>query len=79
MQQFTPVYQVVGQTGVPLHEQHLLDSGCGTGNYTTEVLPKVGKVTMTDYSEGMLEKAHAKFDGNPKVPSIDQGSCCELP
>lgn len=50
------------QTGVPLHEQHLLDMGCGTGNYVSKLVDKVGSVAMQDFSEGMLDKARAKFD-----------------
>eukprot|EP00035_Acanthoeca_spectabilis_P012564 m.225808 g.225808 ORF g.225808 m.225808 type:complete len:308 (-) comp15654_c0_seq4:122-1045(-) len=66
------------QTGVPLHEQHLLDMGCGTGNYISELVEKVGSVAMQDFSEGMLDKARSKFEGHPKVKSIDQGDACAL-
>mmetsp|Transcript_116211 Transcript_116211/g.163342 ORF Transcript_116211/g.163342 Transcript_116211/m.163342 type:complete len:295 (-) Transcript_116211:55-939(-) len=65
-------------TGVPLHEQHLLDEGCGTGNYVSKLIGSVGTVTMQDFSEGMLDKARAKFKGHPKVKSIDQGDVCAM-
>lgn len=68
----------MANTGVPLHEQHLLDEGCGTGNYIGKLIDKVGTVTMQDFSEGMLEKARTKFKGDPKVKSIDQGDVCAL-
>ena len=64
----------------PIHEQHVLDSGCGTGNYVASLVSKVGKVTMADFSEGMLEKSRLKFAGHPKIQSIDQAdSTCALP
>eukprot|EP00037_Helgoeca_nana_P032092 m.412162 g.412162 ORF g.412162 m.412162 type:complete len:294 (-) comp28797_c0_seq1:186-1067(-) len=65
-------------TGVPLHEQHLLDEGCGTGNYVSNLIDSVGAVTMQDFSEGMLGKARTKFMGHPKVKSIDQGDVCAM-
>ena len=40
---------------------HLLDLGCGTGNYTAE-LQKVAKIVMgIDISKGMIEQAKTKF------------------
>jgi ubiquinone/menaquinone biosynthesis C-methylase UbiE len=62
-----------------LGEQHLFDSGCGTGNYVASLIDKVGSVTMSDFSVGMLEKARAKFVGNSKVKGIDQADSCALP
>mmetsp|Transcript_28272 Transcript_28272/g.74172 ORF Transcript_28272/g.74172 Transcript_28272/m.74172 type:complete len:297 (-) Transcript_28272:1459-2349(-) len=69
---------VTSATGVPLHEQNLLDEGCGTGNYVSKLIDHVGSVTMQDFSEGMLQKARAKFAGHPKVKSIDQGDVCAM-
>lgn len=66
------------KVGKPLHEQRLLDAGCGTGNYMTEVVDQVGSMVGQDFSEGMLEKARPKFAGNPKVESVDQGDACAL-
>jgi len=65
--------------GKPLHQQRLLDAGCGTGNYISNVVEQVGSIVAQDFSEGMLDKARAKFGSNPKVESVDQGDCCTLP
>jgi len=62
----------------PINEQHLLDAGCGTGNYVSRVIDKVGAVSAHDFSEGMLEKARVKFNKHPKMKAIDQGDCCDL-
>ena len=43
---------------------HLLDAGCGTGNYSKAFLDNgIGKVSCFDASEGMLEKAKKKLAG----------------
>lgn len=65
--------------GKRLHEQRLLDAGCGTGNYMSNVVDQVGSLVGQDFSEGMLDKARAKFGDHPKVESVDQGDCCSLP
>ncbi|XP_052788418.1 demethylmenaquinone methyltransferase-like isoform X1 [Mya arenaria] len=45
----------------PLSELHVLDAGCGTGNYARDLLDHgCGHVTLLDASPGMLEKARAK-------------------
>jgi len=64
--------------GTPLAEQSLLDAGCGTGNYVSEVIHAIGSCVAQDFSEGMLDKARAKFKDEPKVKSIDQGDACKL-
>lgn len=63
----------------PIGDQHLLDTGCGTGNYISKVVGQVGAVTALDFSEGMLDKARVKFAGNPKIKALDQGDSCALP
>lgn len=41
---------------------HVLDAGCGTGNYSKVLLEAgVGKVNMFDGSEGMLKQSKAKL------------------
>ncbi|XP_045164069.2 malonyl-[acyl-carrier protein] O-methyltransferase-like [Mercenaria mercenaria] len=46
----------------PLKNIHLLDAGCGTGNYAKALIGYgVGKVTLLDASSGMLEKARVKL------------------
>ena len=43
---------------------HLLDAGCGTGNYSKAFLDNgIGKVSCFDASKGMLEKAKKKLAG----------------
>ena len=39
---------------------HLLDAGCGTGNYSMALARHVGRVTALDLNEGMLAKAREK-------------------
>ncbi|XP_014674192.1 PREDICTED: uncharacterized protein LOC106814392 [Priapulus caudatus] len=47
--------------GKPLQELHIADIGCGTGNYTKYFLDNgVGKVSIFDASEGMLNCARVK-------------------
>jgi len=46
----------------PLQDMHVLDAGCGTGNYSKALLEAgVGKVSMLDGSDGMLSRAKAKL------------------
>ena len=48
---------------------HVLDAGCGTGNYAKALIEHgVGHVTLLDASSGMLEKAKAKLSDD-----IDSG------
>ena len=45
-----------------LFQLHVLDVGGGTGNYTKQLLDKgVGKVTMIDGNQGMLDTAKTKL------------------
>ncbi|XP_064645132.1 ubiquinone/menaquinone biosynthesis C-methyltransferase UbiE-like [Lineus longissimus] len=49
---------------IPLKDIHVLDAGCGTGNYSKMLLDRgVGKVTLLDGSEGMLAHAKKKCEG----------------
>ena len=45
----------------PLHEQSLLDAGCGTGNYCRALADRLGRVTGLDMSAGMLAVAGRKL------------------
>jgi predicted TPR repeat methyltransferase len=76
---WTPGSMVMSPMNKPLGEQHLFDSGCGTGNYVASLMDKVGDITMSDFSEGMLEKARLKFKGDPKIKGIDQADSTLLP
>ncbi|XP_052815403.1 malonyl-[acyl-carrier protein] O-methyltransferase-like [Mya arenaria] len=59
-------------TSKQLKDIHVLDAGCGTGNYSSALLERgLGQVTMIDASSGMLQQArdklgHALADGRVK-------------
>jgi SAM-dependent methyltransferase len=44
-----------------LHEQVLLDAGCGTGNYSAALAPFVGRIEAVDVNPQMLAVARAKL------------------
>ena len=62
---------------------HLLDAGCGSGNYSKAFLDNgIGKVSCFDASEGMLSKAKNKLSvyiANKKVVEIKQGFLPKIP
>jgi len=62
-------------------EINLLDAGCGTGNYSAGFLQNgIGKLTMFDGSEGMLECAKKKVKGHEdKINEIKQHILPSLP
>ena len=62
----------------PLHEQTILDGGCGTGNYIAAVKDKVGAVHGLDLNAGMLAQARNKFRRDASVHVL-QGSLDRLP
>ena len=45
------------------NHSHLLDLGCGTGNYTAALQQVAERVIGIDISTGMLRQARAKFPG----------------
>ncbi|KAK3086398.1 hypothetical protein FSP39_017873 [Pinctada imbricata] len=59
--------------GKPLKDLHVLDIGCGTGNYSVALLQHgVGKVTLADANRGMLKKAKEKLElGNHLHTVVD--------
>ncbi|XP_060556329.1 malonyl-[acyl-carrier protein] O-methyltransferase-like isoform X2 [Ruditapes philippinarum] len=60
--------------GKPLKDIHVLDAGCGTGNYAKALIEYgVGHVTLLDASPGMLEKAKVKL-----ADSIESGRVKEV-
>ena len=68
---------------VILQELHILDAGCGTGNYTKALLDAgLGHVTMFDASSGMLQKARDKVSAElsaGRVVDINEGRLPTLP
>jgi len=62
----------------PLHEQVILDAGCGTGNYLQAIHDKVGICHGIEINEGMLAQAQSKL-GNGSSVHFDHGSLLELP
>jgi len=62
----------------PLHEQVILDAGCGTGNYLQAFHHKVGICHGIEINEGMLAQAQRKF-GNGSHVELAHGSLLNLP
>ncbi len=62
----------------PLHEQAILDAGCGTGNYLQALHKKVGSCHGIDVSQEMLRQAQVKCAATPHV-HLDHGSLLNLP
>ncbi len=62
----------------PLHEQVILDAGCGTGNYLQAIHHKVGICHGIEINEGMLAQAQSKF-GNGSHVELAHGSLLNLP
>jgi len=64
----------------PLAEVHLLDVGCGTGNYSKAFLDAgIGKVTAIDGSTGMLAKAEEKLKPYIMEKKVTELKICRLP
>jgi len=55
----------------PLEKIHLLDAGCGTGNYAVVIAPHMGALTLMDASEEMLAVATAKLAASADAPPVD--------
>ena len=60
---------------------HLLDAGCGTGNYTFALANHVGQISALDMNEGMLTKAKekAELSGLDHKIKFHQGQLPNLP
>lgn len=64
----------------PLAQQHVLDAGCGTGNYSRALLGHVRHITAVDLNPAMLEQARSKFTaGEQKRIEFHQSSIERLP
>lgn len=68
---------------VYVQDIHVLDAGCGTGNYALEFIQHgVGHVTLLDASPGMLEKAKSKLSehiASGKVTDVIEAMIPMLP
>lgn len=71
----------LAQAPRPLHEQAVLDAGCGTGNYAQALLRHVGRIEGVDLSEGMLAMAQQKLADALEAGRVrmQRGSIAELP
>lgn len=59
---------------------HLLDAGCGTGNYAKAFLDSgIGKITLVDASQGMLSKAEKKLQSYINENRVSELKCSHLP
>jgi ubiquinone/menaquinone biosynthesis C-methylase UbiE len=54
-------------------QAHILDAGCGTGNYMLKLAPNVNRVTGIDLNDAMLEIAKLKLKDFSNV-DFKQGS-----
>lgn len=61
-------------SGKALQELHVLDAGCGTGNYAKALLEiGIGRITLLDASTGMLQTAQeklAKFSAQGRIEAV---------
>ena len=58
----------------------MCDMGCGTGNYVVALLKHgVGKVSLMDANEDMLQKAKEKINDMQKMKSVDALMTSVLP
>lgn len=60
----------------PVDELKVLDYGCGTGNYLSQIAPIVSEVTGVEPSEGMVSIARQKLSRFPgsRVQQIEHGN-----
>ena len=64
----------------PSQDVHVLDAGCGTGNYAKALIDYgVGKVTLMDASHNMLSKARDKLKDAIEKKIVDQVIEAKLP
>ena len=63
-----------------VQELHLLDAGCGTGNYSKALIELgVGKVTLMDANEGMLGVAKEKLRNEMEKGKIEHTVDAKVP
>ena len=54
----------------PIEEQVLLDAGCGTGLFSSEMVKHVKRIEAVDLNAGMLEQAKSKLLNEQKAGRI---------
>lgn len=62
----------------PRHGQRLLEIGCGTGNYTVELVQRGLVVEAVDASKNMLEQTRKKLEGLSLQAKLIHGNIQEL-
>ena len=65
-------------TGKPAEELHVLDAGCGTGNYTIALSKYFGKMTGLDRNEAMLLRVKQKTLPSRNV-EVKSGNILAMP
>lgn len=70
------VLKAFAESDVPPDEQSILECGCGTGNYLSDLCSHVGNVSGIDFSEGMLVQAQAKLGSDADLAC---GSITDMP
>jgi ubiquinone/menaquinone biosynthesis C-methylase UbiE len=63
---------------VPMHEQTVLDAGCGTGNYLRALAGRVGALHGLERNHDMLARAREKL-GQIDSVVLDHGSVTAMP
>ncbi|MFX1294727.1 MAG: class I SAM-dependent methyltransferase [Promethearchaeota archaeon] len=69
---------VLANNNLPLNQQVLLDTGCGTGNYIMVLKQFISMITGIEINQNMLKQARLKFQNDPSV-EIDEGNIINLP
>ena len=55
------IFKCLSNGTTPLNEMVVLDAGCGTGSYSSAILPHVKKVEAVELNLGMITKAGKKL------------------
>jgi len=69
----------MAQSGTPLHEQDLLDVGCGTGTFLQTIKGHVASVSGLEYNDGMISETRSRLGNDAKLKELVQGSADALP
>lgn len=66
----------VAPHNIPLHQQDLLDIGCGTGTFLHNIMKHYNSVTGLEYNGKMIEQARKLLDSTVQ---IKQGQATQIP